>query len=135
MKMIPIAAAIAAGTLAFAGAVCAQSTSGSPSAAPGSTGATSSQYDQQTPTPDNQQQNNGTMTPDTSGSTVNTPSSAMPAEVVPSSPSASPNAAPSYSTGESNIQTRSEVKAEAQAAVRAGQFSHGDAPTYPLNAY
>jgi len=130
MKMNPIAAAFAASTLALASASFAQSSSGT-SSTTGSTGATSSQYDQQTPAPDTQHQNNGTgptMTPDNSGSTVSTPPSSMPAEVVP--PSAGPTQGYSYST-DTVIPTRSEVKSEAAAAVRAGQYSHGDTPMYP----
>jgi len=130
MKMNPIAAALAASTLALASASFAQSSSGS-SSAPGSTGATSSQYDQQTPRPDNLHQNNGTsqtLTPDNSGSTVSTPPSSMPAEVVP--PSAGATQSYTYST-DTVIPTRSEVKSEAAAAVRAGQYSHGDTPMYP----
>jgi hypothetical protein len=136
MKLNLIAAAAAATTLAFAGASFAQSTSGSTSA-PGSTGATSSQYDQQTPHPDNRHQDNGsgtTMTPDNSGSTVSTPPSSMPAEVVPSSPYGSSNtsATPTYTySTDSVMPTRSEVKSEAAAAVRSGSVAHGDSPTYP----
>lgn len=136
MKTNLIAAAAAATTLAFAGASFAQSAAGTTSA-PGSTGATSSQYDQQTPRPDNLHQDNSTgpvMTPDNSGSTVSTPPSSMPAEVVPSSPYGSSNtgAAPSYTySTESVIPTRSEVKSEAAAAVRSGGVAHGDSPTYP----
>ncbi|HET9645923.1 MAG TPA: hypothetical protein VFP68_21790 [Burkholderiaceae bacterium] len=78
----------------------------------------------------------GTMTPDNSGSTVTTPPSTMPAEVVPPSVSGSRGGSGSTtdsgsatSSSNSVIPTRDEVKAETRALVRRQAIPHGELST------